>query len=184
MKKAYDNNVNYQERASSFSVGDIVVPYGMFRDQAGRVTAVWPAIGMVDVETSIGNRRFPVEELQRFDDKGSVPPVTNSSSVDDMVSVPGGPLPSRVAAAHSKSALYWADKDRRFRMTKSELEQGCPCCPRCEDHPPLKKAIYKRRDGSNSHLMGCPQCMFLVKDTDIINHPAALEMAESLDGDI
>lgn len=176
-KRAYDNNVNYQERAAEFSVGDIVVPYGMFRDQAGRVTSVWPAIGMVDVETPTGNRRFPVEDLQRFSEYGSVPSSTDSAPVSGMVSVPGGPFASRVASAYGKMSLYWADKDRRYRMSRSEIDGGCPCCPRCEGAPQLKRAVYKRRDGSSTHLLGCPQCMFLIKETDILNHPS-VEMVE------
>jgi hypothetical protein len=42
---------------------------------------------------------------------------------------------------------------------------------------PLKRAVYKRRDGSSDKLMGCPGCMFLIKDADIVNfHPVADEI--------
>jgi hypothetical protein len=168
------NNVNYQERAKEFSVGDVVAPFGVWDAQGGRVTAVWPAIGMVDVEFSIGNRRYPVEDLQRIDSNGNAsPPHTNSvPGGQPTVSVPGGPKASRVAQASEKKALYWAARDRQYRMSKPEISGGCPHCPKCGQGHPLKKATYKRRDGSSDRLMGCPECMFLIKASDILNHPA------------
>jgi len=163
--KAYDY-VNYQERAAEFSVGDTVVPFGMFESTAGRVTAVWPAIGMADVEMSTGSRRYPVEDLQRFVDGIAVPTHTSTSGAPT-VSVPGGPKASKVAGAYLRKALYWVSKDRQFKMTRLEATSGAPCCPRCVDHPPLKKAIYKRREGASVRLLGCPGCLFLIKNDDI-----------------
>jgi len=172
--RSADNFVNFQEQATEFSVGDIVVPFGFYESQSGRVTAVWPAIGMIDVEMPGGNKRWPVEELQRFVDGNAVPTHVDSvAGGQPTVQVPGGPYPQksagRVAAAYSRKALYWASKDRKYRMTGSEQATGAPCCPRCEEAAPLKKAIYKRRDGSSERLMGCPGCMFLIKDADIVN---------------
>jgi len=166
--------VNYQERATEFSIGDLVSPFGMSRDEAGRVVTVWPAIGMVDVQFPGGVRRLPVEDLQRSNDRGNPIPSDFESVPGGVptVSVPGGPLPPRVAAAYAKKALYWADKDRQYRMSQPEIDGGCPTCPRCAEHPALRKAIYKRRDGSSDRLLGCPSCMFLIKTTDILNHPA------------
>ena len=171
MRRRAMNNVNYQERARGFSVGDVVAPFGVWDAQGGRVTAVWPAIGMVDVEFSIGNRRYPVEDLQLIDSNGNAsPPHTNSvPGGQPTVSVPGGPSGARVAAAFTKKSLYWAQKDRQYRMTRPEVDSGCPNCPKCGHDHPLKKAIYKRRDGSSERLMGCPSCMFLIKDSDIVN---------------
>jgi hypothetical protein len=172
VRRIAENNVNWQERATEYSVGDRVVPYGMFEDQVGRVTAVWPAIGMVDVETSVGNKRYPVEDLQRFDKDGEATPPTTDSAPGGQptVSVPGGPYPrsaSRVAAAYAKKAIYWVGKDRQYRMNKQEKASGTPCCPRCAGAPLLKKAIYKRREGASDRLMGCPGCMFLIKESDL-----------------
>ena len=148
-------------------MGDIVVPFGMFESQAGRVSAVWPAIGMADVEMPTGSRRYPVEDLQRFEN-GNVVPTGTHSGVLPTVSVPGGPKSAaRVAEAFLKQSLYWASKDRQYRMSQGEKEAGSPCCPRCEDHPPLKKAIYKRREGASERLLGCPGCLFLIKQADI-----------------
>jgi len=167
--KQASNNVNYQERAHGFSVGDVVAPYGMLESWAGRVTAVWPAIGMVDIETSLGNRRYPVEELQKFDRDGDAnPPVTDSAPAggSETVKVPGSP--ARVAQAFQKISLYWASRDRKYRLSQPELSSGKPCCPRCEDHPPLKKVVFKTRDGVNERLLGCKACLFLVHPEDLV----------------
>lgn len=178
MKRNADNFVDFQQRATEFSVGDIVVPFGMLESQSGRVTAVWPAIGMADVEMQTGSKRYPVEELQKFVDGNASPTHDNSSPTLDVVSVPGGPDVSRVAFAAHRKALYWAGKDRQYKMTRSELGGGKPCCPRCDDHPDLKRAIYKTREGANTRLLGCPSCMFLIKEDDILNHPSAVAKAE------
>ena len=171
MRRSAVNNVNYQDRAEEFSVGDVVTPFGTWDAQGGRVTAVWPAIGMVDVEFAIGNRRYPVEDLQRIDGNGNaVPPHTNSvPGGQPTVSVPGGPSVPRVAAAFEKKSIYWKQRDRQYQMTRPEKDAGCPNCPKCGGGNPLKKAIYKRRDGSSERLMGCSSCLFLIKDTDIVN---------------
>lgn len=183
-----ENNVNWQERASEFAVGDVVVPFGMFDSAAGRVTAVWPAIGMVDVEMANGNKRYPAEDLQKMDpNSSSVPPMTDSAPGEEngTVSVSGGPYPAtsvpetykikanRVAQKFVKQSLYWAERDRRYRMSGPEMSAGHPNCPKCPDSP-LKTAVYKRRDGSSEKLLGCPGCMFLIKDLDIVNKAATL----------
>ena len=244
MRRFAENNVNYQERARSFFPGDRVTPYGQSVDLAGRVVAVHPGIGMVDVEFPNGPRRMPAEDLQRFDEDLKVDPPTTDSrpgrvasrskragadwdllsylyglpvireadferkgqiriewdprqykfedmrilvkdaaasfgfgATDLKLLAPGvgvfsfGPrsLPSatRVASQY-KESIYWAGKDRQYRMTRSEQETG-PCCPKCEGNVPLKKTIYKRRGGGSEKLLGCPSCLFLIKDADILN---------------
>jgi len=126
---------------------------------------------MVDVEFSTGNRRYPVEDLQQIDANGNAdPPNTNSvPGGQPTVQVPGGPSGSRVAVAFEKKALYWAARDRKYRMTGPETALGHPKCPKCDEDHSLQRAIYKRRDGSSERLMGCPGCMFLIKDSDIVN---------------
>jgi len=175
VSKTAVNNVNWQQRATEFSVGDLVGLFGAYESQSGRVTAVWPAIGMVDVEMAVGNKRFPAEELQRYDNEtGSVvPPQTDSAAVSPTVSVPGGPYKEasvqRVAEAAVRRALYWASKDRQYRLTGAESGGGPIGCPKCKDGT-LKKAIYKRRDGASERLMGCPGCLFLIKGLDIVTY--------------
>ena len=181
MDRRADNFVNYQERAAEFKVGDVVVPFGMFESQGGRVTAVWPAIGMADIEFATGSKRYPVEDLQRFVDGNADPTRTESTAGGQpTVRVPGGPTPQRVAAAYTKKSIYWAQKDRKYRMTQGE--DGKPHCGRCEDHPPLKNVIYKRRDGSSERLMGCPGCMFLIKGADIVNFGPVIEPEIEIEG--
>jgi hypothetical protein len=162
--------IDYQQRAKEYSVGDSAVPYGMPTDFSGRVTAVWPAIGMVEVEFPIGNRTIPVEQLQKIDTHGvAAAPYTNSSPVSGQrVSVPGAPNPVKVASEFHKKAIYWAGKDRRYKMDRGESATSKPCCPRCVGIE-LRQAIYKRRDGSSDKLLGCSGCLFLIKEIDIIN---------------
>lgn len=182
-KKA-DTNVNWQQRASEFAVGDSVVPYGFGPEFAGTVLAVWPGIGMVDVEFSYGSKRYPVEYLQLIRQDAVVNEPVETDSVPGgagSYEVSGGPFPSanipddavpvrvveRVAKAHQKRAIYWAQKDRKYRATKSEQGGGPYLCPKCGAS--LKKAIYKRVNGSSDRLWGCPVCMFLIKRDDIMD---------------
>lgn len=153
-KKQADNLVNYQERAKSFSVGDIVTMFGRRKDMSGRVTAVYAGIGMVDVEFSRGNMRVPVEELQQYDQNGDVnPPHT---------------VTGRVAMTR-RVALYWADKNRQYRMNKNEIGSGKAYCPKCGVEHVLRPTNYKMRDGVRERLLGCGNCLFLVKELDILN---------------
>ena len=179
MRRRAENFVNYQERAKRFSPGDIVAPFGLLESWTGRVTAVWPAIGMVDVETAAGNKRYPAESLQEYIGGNAAPPDTNSTpGGDHWVGVPSTKTASakRVAEAYhkkalfDKGALYWAGADRQYRMTRTESEGNALYCPRCKEDPsPLARAIYKRRGGKSDKLLGCKTCLFLIKDSDILN---------------
>ena len=141
----------------------------------GTVVAVWPAIGMVDVQYPHGTARAPVEDL--LIDRGR----SIESEVDiqsdtvpggtHTVPVSGGPQPrasaARVATKHVKRAVYWAAKGRMYRPSKTELETGNLCCPRCEENF-LRRTIYKREDGASTKLFCCPECLFLIRRDDII----------------
>lgn len=183
--------VDYQQRASEFSVGDLVYPFmSGDADIIGRVMAVWPAIGMVDVEWPHGSERCPVESLQQYQAKDYRPADVGHDNIpggSGSVSVPGGPpeeLPGdtegqpsrdvqkvgRVAHAWVKKALYWASRDRQYRATKREIADGKYICPKCKQVP-LRPAVYKRRDGVSEPLLGCSNCLFLIKRLDIIGHP-------------
>lgn len=180
LNRKAENFVNYQQRAQEFVVGDVVVPYGHSKDLAGRVTSVWPAIGMVDVEFAMGNKRYPVEDLQLIEDNNASPPFTDST--------PGGGVhvaatpkvqaeTSRVAHAFVKKSLYWNGVDRKYRATKPEADSGHYCCPKCRRRgieSILKPAVYKRREQNSEKLLGCPECLFLIKRLDISNDPTNL----------
>ena len=186
-----DLNPNYQQRAHDFAVGDLVVPYGHDAALAGAVKAVFPAIGMVDVEFPAGSKRYPVEDLQRLNPNNNavpVPPAGDSVPGGiEVAPVTGGPEsprtepsreadPVRVAQAYVKKALYWHSSDRRYRATAGEVNEGQYLCPKCKAAGTdciLKPAIYKRREGKSERLLGCPNCLFLVKRADIVNDPAA-----------
>lgn len=163
---------DYQQRATEFFVGDLVYPFlNGNSDLAGTVQAVWPAIGMVDVEWPHGSERVPVETLGRSTSKFIKGPEVGHDNVPGgagTVSVPGGPKPSRVASAFVKKALYWAARDRRYRPSRGEQEGGQYTCPKCKDRT-LLPATYKRRDGVSERLLACPSCLFLIKRDDIIS---------------
>ena len=188
---------DYQARASAFKVGDRVYPILKGNPASGgTVVAVWPAIGMVDVQFPHGNSRYPVEDL--VIDSTATKDIENVVDVmaDSVpggagtVSVPGGPTPllkdrpdplaealknegaftsstSRVATAYVKKALYWTVPDRKYRVSRGELESGNICCPRC-DESYLNKVVYKRENGASERLLCCPECLFLIKRADIL----------------
>ena len=210
--------VDYQQRATEFSVGDKVYTlWGESTDAKGRVVAVWPAIGMVDVEWPHGSERLPVEDLQlQAPDDRYKPPEIEHSNVPGgagSVSVSGGPeslesvsksaksvealeeefyrwvhgpvddhdlavevfaAPLRVAHAFVKKALYWASADRQYKATRAEVDSGGYTCPKCKEHG-LLKTTYKRRNGQSDRLLGCPNCLFLIKREDIIGDPGYIE---------
>lgn len=179
--------VDYQQRASEFAIGDIVYPFMLGKPGVnGRVMAVWPAIGMVDVEWPHGSERLPVEEIQRYDAKDYLPSDVGHDNVPGgagTVSVSGGPVAKaasidlkasarRVAEAFVKKSLYWGARGRKYRATKAEIISGRFCCPKCRDEESiLRKVNYKRMEGRSDYLLGCPNCMFVIKRCDLIGHP-------------
>ena len=85
--KIANTYIDYQARAKEFKVGlSVYRLLGGTPWSAGTVVAVWPAIGMVDVEWPNGTSRVPVEDLQ-IKDKNSVDVVTPSP---DGAVVPAG----------------------------------------------------------------------------------------------
>ncbi len=72
--------VDYQDRSLDYSIGDTVITLDN-NSVVGRVTRVYPAIGMVDVEFHTGNHRIPVEDLKRVDeDDFGYAPKTDSTA--------------------------------------------------------------------------------------------------------
>jgi len=180
--------VDYQQRASEFAVGDIVYPFVLGNEGLnGRVMAVYPAIGMIDVEWPHGSERVPVEDVQQyFNQAGDYNPSNmghdNIPGGAGTVPVDGGPndpypqapLPKRgssdrVAQAFVKQAMYWAARDRKHKATQEEVDSGNFNCPRCKTVF-LRPASYKREGGANVRLLACPECLFLIKPCDIIGH--------------
>lgn len=192
-KSSAGSVVNYQHRSTDFQVGDSVVVLDG-SDNVGKITRMYHAIGMADIEFSTGNHRLPVEDIKKVDedDKGYAP-TTNSTVGGEVDLEPFGvrdidvsnpansfdsgvgatrPEPTRVAKAWVKQSLYWAAVDRKYRATKSECGSHYTC-PKCPDVA-LKKAIYKRDSGASEKLWGCPNCMFLIKDSDITRYDGGL----------
>lgn len=163
---------HYQQIAAELSVGDLVVPYGQGTEySAGRIVALWPGIGMAEVQFSHGNRRYPVEDLVLLTKDGRVAPPVKYDSVNGglpNVPVAGGPVAGRVAHAFVKQALYWAARDRKYRPTRTEAGSGNYCCPKCGGDAPLRHTTYGREDGKSVRLLACPTCLFLIREDDIL----------------
>jgi len=173
---------NWQARAQEFAVGMSVSLINGGRTDVGRVSAVYPAIGMVDVEFPHTSTRLPVEDVLILSpDSEFVTPlhenVPGGAGTESFVSE-GGPQDNlidtvleeaikRVAAVHLKKALYWNGRDRKYRCTRSEHHGGAYLCPKKGCDGVLKPSIYKRVDGMSVRLMGCPSCMFLIREKDI-----------------
>lgn len=169
MLKKSSQYVDYQERSRAFELGMRVYPFlGGNPARSGVVIAIFPAIGMVDVQFPHGASRFPVEDLV-VDTSGDYRNIYSDDTI------PGGlgtvPVSSkavkkkanRVASRYIKNAIYWYKKDRTYRQCKHEEK---PCCPKCKT--PLGKTVYKRRDGRSEKLLACYTCLFIIKPSDII----------------
>jgi hypothetical protein len=74
---------------------------------------------------------------------------------------------NRVIEAYVKKALYWDAPDRKYRMSKAEMESGVPSCPRCSGVE-MRRVIYKREDGRSERLHCCPDCLFLIRQGDLM----------------
>lgn len=186
-RQALTVNFDYQARALEFSVGDWVTPIGADNTDLGRVLAVWPGIGVVDVEWGTGYRRMNVEDIAIASKQN---PITPPKHVED---IPGGrpvrsgrgPNPDRVARAWVKSAIYWAERDRGYRATRGECEGKTYNCPKkCltdeGDPVSLRRAIYKREDGKSIKLLACPNCMFLIRVNDVRGHHHNIEVEQEV----
>lgn len=204
---------DYQARGREFAVNDFVHPIGAGPLDIGRVSQVWPAIGMVQVEFPYGSRRYPVEDVEKLNPSQShvIPTTTDNvpGGVDtypvsagrppilgpdgtqetqsgkdstfpgETVGPDGGASPAsktatftlaqkadRILEAFIKKALYWHSADRNYRVNKSEFESGKYTCPKCKEGP-MKKAIYKMRNGERHRLYICINCTFVIKQDNI-----------------
>jgi len=156
-------STNWQERAKSFQVGQAVVMIGDRMSSEGRILAVWPAIGMCDVQYPTGSVRLPVEDLQIIraeEDEYVTPTHTDIPGGTGTVPVPGGSTRRIVA-------LYWNQQNRQYRCTKVEFESESFACPKCGTI--MKPTIYKREEGKSVRLLGCPGCLFLIRRQDILD---------------
>jgi len=168
------DDVNWQQTTTEYVVGDVVTLLNGNQQDVGRVVAVWPAIGMLDLQFPSGQTRKPVEEVVKTNGKNPYqPPATEHAQIPGgagTVPVSAGPPRAynssvqRVAAAFVKKSLYWAALDRQYRPTKTEVETGQYTCPKCKDS--MGMANYKRRDGHSERLLACHGCLFLIKPDD------------------
>jgi len=193
---------NWQARGQEFRVGQTVQLVNGGETDVGRVVAVWPGIGMCDVQFPHTSYRFPVEDLQIIN-QGDDPFIAPMHE-----DVPGGPgsegdvsegapatnviegevprielvhevgktaeeMTSRVAQAFVKKSLYWHATDRKYRVSREEHANGHYKCPAksCTGH--LRRANYKMEDGRMVKLHACPECLFMIRASDIMDDHCA-----------
>ncbi len=112
--------VDYQQRASEFAVDDLVYLFATGdQNLMARVTAVWPAIGMVDVEWPHGSQRLPVEDLMKFHGNYDPPRTENIPGGSGTVFVPNRALVTRVAVAYLVSKVEQEQPFKRVRLTQA-----------------------------------------------------------------
>ena len=176
---------NWQARAQEFAVGQSVALINGGRTDVGRVSAVYPAIGMVDVEFPHTSTRLPVEDVLILSPDsefttpihenvpggaGSAAFLSEGAPQDNLIALMNvEDMAKRVAAAHVKKALYWNAPDRKYRCTRSENNSKAYLCPRRGCDGTLRPTVYKRVDANSVRLMGCPSCLFLIREDDITN---------------
>jgi len=181
-KKGY---VDYQQRSYDLNVGDAVIPQYDENTSVGRIVALYPAIGMADVQFTYGQGRYPVEDIERVVESELGAKAPNFESIPGgagTVSVPGGPRPkkasaSRVASDYIKIALYWDQGPRIYRATKPEQDGSGFFCPKCRS--PLQLRKYKIQ----GKLFVCPDCNFMIKRENVkgsgFEKPGPPEITES-----
>lgn len=208
MQRRKADEGNWQARGQMFAVGQTVRLVNGGDTDEGRVIAVWPAIGMVDVQFPHTNYRIPVEDSQILNPgqdqfvapmhetvpggagfaaqvsmgapqnqdliSGQEPLIQLVDDVEDGIAH----MASRVARAYVKKALYWNGRDRKYRCTKVEGAVDGFGCPKKGCLGVLKPAVYKRVDGASVKLLGCPECMFLIKRSDIVDGAEVEETME------
>ena len=141
------------ELATRFQVGDIVavffLPDGHF---TGEVVGIDPVLGKVFV--SFGGRvtQMDPEEI-RVCDLQKVEEVSQAASVT-------ASRPTRVAGKMI-SAIYHCDLGRKYKLTRSEQDNGVANCPRCYvemEKEPFARGVY---------LYRCPECSFKITTDDL-----------------
>lgn len=227
--------IDYWALAKDFSVGSVVQKFmpgdSELTPYVGRVTAVMPGIGCLDVQWPFGNERVSAEEVVQVNPQFMqyLPPTLNTSYYPGLdtiptvktasgekvwrtIELPDGFHRSLAALYHkqasalkaydvlwhqyrqaddealrdevhkfylaasnlgsmlvrTKLAAYWAARDRKYRATRGELDsRNVVNCPKCKE-PTMKRATYKMEGGKRARLFACGNCMFLMKQSDVL----------------
>ena len=232
--------IDYWTLTKDFKQGDTVQKFMPGRSAltpyVGRVTAVMPGIGFLDVQWPFGNERVSPEELVRVNpdfmlytppslsfsyypgqDAGPAAKVASfrrangapvwqdiqpgfhralaslfhrgatslqsydalwhqfrqasdealRQEVQQFYAVASNLVTAMLSEHATKTAAYWASKDRKYRATQSECDTKKITCPKCKSAN-MRKATYKMEDGVRAKLLACPSCMYLLKQTDVL----------------
>ena len=231
--------IDYWTLTKDYTAGDTVQKFMPGRSAlspyVGRVTAVMPGIGFLDVQWPFGNERVSPEELVRVNpdiqlytppsltpsyypglDAGPAAKIAHQTNGEPMWGAfhphfhrelakvfhkgassveaydrmwhqfrqaSDGVLRAEVSKFYrvasnfvtmllsehaTKTAAYWATKDRKYRATKPELVSKSVGCPKCKQAQ-MRRATYKMEGGVKARLLACPNCMYLVKQSDILD---------------
>lgn len=77
-------------------------------------------------------------------------------------------MTSRVATAFVKKSLYWHARDRKYRVSADEHASGSYRCPAKDCGGQMRQATYKMDGGERVKLHACPDCLFMIKASDIL----------------
>jgi ferritin len=88
--------------------------------------------------------------------------------------VGGGKTASRRASI-SRTALYWTDKGRVYRMTRGEMD-GKPVCPKCKG--PMDKQPFTNSD----KILVCTKCTFKIPTSSIVTSNPSISIETDEDG--
>ena len=229
--------IDYWTLSKDFKIGDYIQKFmpghSELSPYIGRVTAVMPGIGFIDVQWPFGNERVSPEDVVKTEKEVWWEPVGLHSNPSYYPGLDAQPKTAALAKnlwnrdlpvgfhlelarvfhkgassvqaydhlwhhyreaddealreevnkfyrlaynsvtalivqeARKKDAAYWAATDRKYRATKTELSSKRVSCPKCKKAN-LRKATYKMEGGQRMKLLACPQCMHLVKQTDVL----------------
>jgi hypothetical protein len=122
---------DYQARAREFAVGEYAHPIGAGPMDIGRISEVFPGIGMVQVEFPYGSRRYPVEDVEKIHPSNSpiIPTTTeNVPGGTDVPSVSAG-RPSTVTPEGSSETVSGKETTGQEGMTTGP-DGGAPSATR------------------------------------------------------
>lgn len=170
--------INYQARAHEFHVGDIVRTFLDSADSEGRVIAVFPAIGMADIQWSSTSFRHPVEDLQivnpgeaRFvaPKHETLPGGTKKGPVSEGVGSPS----TEIYTTPNVEPVVVVNKNIAGKVAKAYVikslyqnREACSgsVCPKCRKA--LRKGSFNHL-GKTTRIAACADCLFFVRERDL-----------------
>jgi ferritin len=76
--------------------------------------------------------------------------------------------------ARSRTAMYWTDKGRVYRMTRNEVD-GTPVCPKC------KSDMERRPFTKSDKLLACTKCTFIIPLSSVVTEKPSVTIETNED---